>query len=174
MKAALQRLALCALPLLAAAPAKALDCTLLKSIYAPIDADDDMSADSGKQNDYALTFAPSHGEINQATFVMRIAEAKQKLAYEFAFAFPNGYGGTALVFLGAPGQKKFKDARDDPGSKIMYFGADLKRVQPEGDVDGPAPAYLVMPGLGQSFWYWSKGERKFVPPDGLWKLTGCR
>ena len=66
LKAALQRLALCALPLLAAAPARALDCILLKSTYTPIDADDDMSADSGKQNDYSLTFAPSHGETNQA------------------------------------------------------------------------------------------------------------
>ena len=174
MKAILQRLALCALPLLAAAPAKALDCTLLKSTYTPLDADDDFSADSGKQNDYSLTFAPKRGEVNLESYLLRITEAKQKIAYDFAFAYPNGYGGTALVFAGAPGGKKFKDARDDPGSKVLYFGEDLKRVLPEGDDGGKAPAFLIMPGLGQSFWYWSKGERKFVPPDGLWKLTGCR
>ena len=78
-----------------------------------------MSADAGKQNDYSPTFAPSHGETNQETYLLRISEARQRLAYDFAFAYPNGYGGMAPIFAGAPGQTKFKDARDDPGSKVL-------------------------------------------------------
>jgi hypothetical protein len=151
----------------------ALECDLFKATYQPLDPEDDMSAEAGKQNRYSAKHVIKKMPFNQAKFAFRLAEANQKISYDFSFAFANGYGGTSLVF-GGPSDRtagnKMKDS--DPSSAIMYFDENLKQALPDWAKGGRAPQYLVMPGLGSSFWYWGL-DRNFVPPAGMWKLTSC-
>lgn len=154
--------------------AHALECDLLKGVYTPLDPDDDMSADAGKQKQYSARHFVKRLRFNQAKFAFQIAEANQKLSYDFGFAFANGYGGTSIVFAGPSAQSANHRMREeDPISSIMYFGADMKVATPDWEAGGKAPQYLIMPGIGSAFWYWAPGHRNFVPPAGMWKLTGC-
>ena len=159
---------------LPASTARADDCPLLKAVYAPLDPEDDMSASAGEQNTYRLRHVEGRREHSDSSYVMRLTEEKQKIGYNFGFVHLDGYGGIALIFLGsglprAPYQIKSAD----PQSRIMYFGSDLKAVEPDRENPGAAPAYLIMPQIGNSFWYWTPGKRKFVPPPGLWKIVSC-
>ena len=133
-----------------------------------------MSADAGKQNSYSARHIVKRLRFNHAKFAFRMTEANQKISYDFGFAFANGYGGTSIVFAG-PSDKSanHRTREEDPISSIMYFDAGLKVSPPDWEKGGPAPQYLIMPGIGSSFWYWFPGERKFVPPAGMWKLTSC-
>ncbi|MBX9760864.1 MAG: hypothetical protein K2Y29_18955 [Beijerinckiaceae bacterium] len=158
----------------AAQSARALECDLLKGVYTPLDPEDDMSADAGKQNRYSARHVVKSLRFNQAKFAFQLAEANQKLSYDFGFAFANGYGGTSIVFAGPTGQSANRRMREeDPDSSIMYFDADMKVATPDWEKGGKAPQYLIMPRIGSAFWYWAPGHRKFVPPAGMWKLTGC-
>ena len=153
--------------------ALALECDLFKAVYTPLDPEDDMSADAGKQNRYSAQHVKKRLRFNQAQFAFRLSEANQKLSYDFGFAFANGYGGTSLVFAGRSDRSgAHKMSESDPSSPIMYFDANLKQAQPDWEHGGAAPQYFIMPGLGSSFWYWDLG-RRFVPPAGMWKLTSC-
>jgi hypothetical protein len=132
-----------------------------------------MSADAGKQNAYSARHVIRNLPFNQAPFAFRLSEANQKISYDFGFAFANGYGGTSLVFAGKSDLRAHRKMRDDdPSSAIMYFDENLKQAQPDWEKGGKAPRYLIMPGIGSSFWYWDT-SRKFVPPAGMWKVTSC-
>lgn len=163
-------LALCAHAL----PARALDCDLLKGVYTPLDPEDDMSAEAGKQNRYSARHVQKRLRSNQAKIVFQMSEANQNISYDFGYAFANGYGGTSIVFAGPSARSANHRIReDDPISSIMYFDASMKIATPNWETGGKAPEYLIMPGIGSSFWYWMPGQRKFVPPAGMWKLTAC-
>lgn len=156
----------------AVSPAFSADCPLFKAVYAPVEPEDDMSAESGQQNIYRARHIRATPAPNQANYTFRIEEQKQHLSYDFSYAFPNGYGGTKLVFMGESknnGKHKMKDS--DPGSQIFYFDADMKSVLP--DIDAKAPIYLIMPDIGSAFWYWTPGLRKFIPTSAVWKLLSC-
>ncbi len=153
--------------------ALALECELFKATYTPLDPEDDMSAEAGKQNRYSARHVKKRMPFNQASFAFRLSEANQKVSYDFGFAFANGYGGTSIIFAGRSDRAdgyKMKDS--DPSSAIMYFDDKLKQARPDWEKGGSAPRYLVMPGIGSSFWYWGP-DRNFVPPAGMWKLTSC-
>lgn len=151
--------------LLALTPAQAAECPLLKAVYAPIDAE------AGKA--YSLQHVVRDVGANQAAYVLRIREARQAIAYDFSFAYANGYGGASLIFAGEPRKPRPKLRDGDPGSPILYFDAGLSLAPTYADPGKPAPAYVLMPDLGRAFWYWEKGDRKFVPPAGMWKQTTC-
>jgi hypothetical protein len=154
-------------------PAQALECDLFKATYTPVDPEDDMSAEAGKQNRYSVQHIKKRLRFNQAQFAFRLTEENQKISYDFGFAFANGYGGASLVFAGRSDRTgAHKMHEHDPSSQIMYFDANLKQARPDWEHGGPAPQYFIMPGLGSSFWYWDVA-RKFVPPAGMWKLTSC-
>lgn len=158
-------------PAVAAEPA----CPVSRAVYTALDFDDDMSADAGTHNDYEITLprrtVPGGGEER----VVRIVEKKQKLAYDFAVARPMGFGGTTVHFLGAPDAKKPpKETADQPRSRLIFFGADLRRLDVADDGDPAAPAFLQLTEISPAFWNWKPGNRRFVPPDGLWKLAACR
>ncbi|MFN3892313.1 MAG: hypothetical protein ACK4MV_18120 [Beijerinckiaceae bacterium] len=153
--------------------ASALECDLFKGVYTPINPEDDMSAEAGKQNRYSAHHVRKRLRFNQAQFAFRLTEANRKISYDFGFAFANGYGGTSLVFAGRSDRTaNHKMKESDPSSKIMYFDENLRQAQPDWEKGGAAPLYLIMPGIGSSFWYWDLA-RKFVPPAGMWKLTSC-
>ncbi len=154
--------------------ARGAECPLLKAVYAPLDPEDDMSADAGKQNQYRARHIANNGAQNQAGFMLRITEENQKISYDFSYAFANGYGRTSLVFMGdSKHSAEPKMKATDPGSSIFYFNEQLHIATPEQEFPGPAPKYLIMPALGGSFWYWEKGQRKFVPPQGMWAMISC-
>ena len=158
----------------AAQPALAIECDLLKGVYTPLDPEDDMSADAGKQNRYSARHVQKRLRFNQAQIVFRMNEANQNITYDFGYAFANGYGGTSIVFAGPSARSaNHRMSEDDPISAIMYFDAGMKVATPDWEKGGKAPQYLIMPGIGSAFWYWAPGERKFVPPAGMWKLTAC-
>jgi hypothetical protein len=154
-------------------PAQASDCDLFKAVYAPLDPQDDMSAEAGKQRRYSAQHIKMRLRFNQAQFAFRLKEDEQKASFDFGFAFANGYGGTSLVFAGPTGRtSKHQMKEDDPSSSIMYFDDNLKQSMPDWEKGGKAPRYLIMPGIGSSFWYSGLG-RDFVPPAGMWKVTHC-
>lgn len=157
-------------------PALALDCPVSRAVYTALDFDDDMSADAGTHNDYEITLPrrvlPSGGAEER---VVRIVEKKQSLSYDFGIARPLGFGGTTTFFLGASTAKKPpKETDDQPRSRLIFYGADLRRVDVDDEGDPAAPAYLQLPEISPAFWSWTAGGRRFVPPDGLWKLAACR
>lgn len=151
--------------LLAVMPAQAADCPLLRAIYEPVDEE------AGKS--YSLQHVVRDVGANQAAYVLRIREAKQAIAYDFSFAYANGYGGASLIFAGEPRKPRPKLRDGDPGSPILYFDARLSLAPTYADPAKPAPAYLLMSDLARAFWYWERGDRAFVPPAGIWKQTKC-
>lgn len=153
------------LGLAAVFPAEAADCPLLRAVYEPIDRED------GKA--YSLRHAARDISPNQATYVLRIREERQAVAYDFSFAYANGYGGASLIFAGEASKPPPRSRDGDPGSSIFYFDANLARTVDYADPQAPAPAYIFMPELGRAFWYWGRGGRRFVPPAGMWKLMKC-
>ncbi len=68
-------------------PAQALECDLFKATYTPVDPEDDMSAEAGKQNRYSVQHIKKRLRFNQAQFAFRLTEANQKISYDFGFAF---------------------------------------------------------------------------------------
>lgn len=148
------------------APAAAsTDCPLLRAVYAPVDATEGVA--------YVARHVARKVPRNQAPYVLRLSDAASGRAYDFSFAYANGYGGASIVFAGAPSQPQRKAGRFDPGSPIIYFREALTQAETYAAPDKRAPAYLIMPGIGRSFWYWDKGDRKFAPPGGIWKMTRC-
>lgn len=161
---------------LASSPsARALDCPLSKGVYTPIDADDDWSAEDGVVNAWEITHPGRAVGDSDRPWVVRLAERRRGLAAEFGVAHPPGFG-QAHVFMIAPpaGVEKRFDATRAPSSPLYYFAEDLKRVDPDGEGEAKAPPYVQLPGLSKAFWVWKRDGRRFVPPDGLWKLTDCR
>ncbi len=160
-----------------AAPVAALDCPLARAVYTPLDADDDWGAEDGKTNAWEITHPRRDGTESDRPWVLRLAENRQGLAAEFALAHPPGFG-AAHVFMVSPPSPPAKGKRFDattaPSASLYYFGDDLKRLDPTGEGDPKAPPYVQLPGLSKSFWDWKRDGRRFVPPDGLWKLTTCR
>jgi len=177
------------LVLAATLPAAALDCPLDKAVYTPLDADDDWSAPDGVANAWEITHPLRPEASADRPWVLRLAENRQGLAAEFGIADPPGFSATHVYMLVPPdspakgdGKDKQKDkgkgsgfdAAKAPSALIYYFGDDLKRVEPRGEAPPKAPPLLQLPGLSKAFWAWQRDGRRFVPPDGLWKLTGCR
>ena len=156
-------------------PAAALDCPLTRGVYTALDADDDWSAEDGVTNSWEITHVARSDGPSDRPWVIRLAETRQKLSADFAVAHPPGFG-QAHVFMvkpPTPTGKRF-DATGAPSAILHYFGDDLKRVDPDGEGEPKAPPLLQLPGLSKAFWDWKRDGRRFVPPDGLWKLTGCR
>ena len=161
---------------LAAAPtARAADCPASRAVYVALDFDDDMSAEAGTHNDYEITLPRHRLPSGEEARIVRVVEKKQALSYDFEIARPMGFGGTVVVFLGPSSAKKRpREADDLPRSRLLLFGADLRRVDLPDEGDPPAPAYVQLPEISPAFWNWGAGARRFVPPDGLWKLAACR
>lgn len=153
------------LALLASPAAATAGRPLLKAVYEPVDVVAG-AAYSARHVERALG-------ANQATYVLRLAESATGRAYDFSFAYANGYGGAGVVFAGTPDEPQRKARRFDPGSAILYFDDKLALGPDYADPDKPAPAWLLMPEIGKSFWYWDKGDRKFTPPGGMWRQTRC-
>jgi hypothetical protein len=163
------------LALLAAPTARAEDCPASRAVYTALDFDDDMSADAGAHNDYEITLPRRHLPSGEDARIVRIVEKKQALSYDFGIARPMGFGGTTVWFLGATAAKKPpKETADQPRSRLIFFGADLRRVDLADEGDPAAPAFVQLPEISPGFWSWTAGQRRFVPPDGLWKLSACR
>lgn len=163
------------LVLAAAAPAAALECALDKAVYTPLDADDDWSAPEGVANAWEITHPLKSDASADRSWVLRLAETRQGLAAEFGIADPPGFSATHVFMQVPPGGKaKGLDAGKAPSSLLYYFGDDLKRVDPRGETPPKAPPLVQLPGLSKAFWAWKRDGRRFVPPDGLWKLTACR
>ena len=166
---------LAGLVLAAAFPARAEECPASRAVYTALDFDDDMSAEAGTHNDYEITLPRRHLPSGEEARIVRIAEKKQALTYDFEVARPMGFGGTMVAFLGASTAKKPpKETDDQPRSRLLFFGTDLRRVDLPDEGDPAAPLFLQLPGISPAFWSWTAGHRRFVPPDGLWKLTACR
>lgn len=163
------------LVLAAVLPAAALDCPLDKAVYTPLDADDDWGASDGVINSWEITHPLKAGTSADRPWVVRLAENRQGLAAEFGIADPPGFSAAHVFMLVPPGGKgEGLDAGKAPASLLYYFGDDLKRVDPRGEVPPKAPPLVQLPGLSKAFWAWKRDGRRFVPPDGLWKLTACR
>ncbi|OYU48183.1 MAG: hypothetical protein CFE31_11005 [Rhizobiales bacterium PAR1] len=167
-------------PAALAAPAVAPACPLLRAVYTPIEDEG-----FGKIENYELFHSEKTLPFNQAKAVITIRAPANGLvekmrSYDFGFAFTNGYGGTHLEFSGESAKSaRYKLPRGEsednvPGSLILYFDEDLKTVEPLGEGEQAAPAYLLMPDIGRKFWYWQKSDRTFVPPGTMWKRTSCR
>lgn len=169
------RIVATAVLLAAVSPAAALDCPLTRGVYTALDADDDWSAEEGKPNSWEITHEARTGGDSDRPWVIRVAETRQKLAADFAVAHPPGFGG-AHVFMVKPPRPTAKrfDPTGAPSAALYYFGDDLKRLDPDGEGEAKAPPYLQLPGLSKAFWDWKRDGRRFVPPDGMWKLTACR
>ena len=148
------------------------DCPLVRAVYTPLDADDDWSAEDGVTNDWQVTHVARTDTPSDRPWVIRLAENRQRLSAEFAVAHPPGFGG-AHVFMVKPPTGKRVPA-DAPSAALYYFADDLKRLDPEAEGDTKAPPYLQLPGLSEAFWRGKRDGRRFVPPDGIWKLTACR
>jgi len=156
-------------------PALAAGCTIERAIYKPVGG-----FGQNETGRYELVHAAKRIESNQSNLVAIIRHSGLKRAHEFGFAFSNGYGRSHLLYSGPDkyGKGEADTASDDdasgPGSPIMYFDARMKVVEAPVKAGAPAPQFLIMPEIGLKFWYDGKGDRKFVPPDGLWKLSACR
>lgn len=162
-----------ALSALAPAAAVALDCPLGRGVWTAVDFDDDMSADAGTHNDYEVTVVALKGGDDPVG--LRLTEKKQQKSYDFAIARPPGFGGTHLVMVaGAEASRKKRGTADEPRSRLLWFGDDMRRLDPTADPAAKAPTWLQMPEISPAFWAWKRDDRRFVPPDGLWKLTACR
>jgi hypothetical protein len=153
-------------------------CPITRATYVPVSPDT-----VGVKANYEITHRPRKDETGQGRNIMTLRDALSQKSFDYSYAFTNGYGRTALVFLGETGKPleeagkpegEATDAFDGPGSHILFFDQRLRTVNPEGDETKAAPAYLIAPELGVNFWYWAKGDRKFVPPPGLWRLAKCR
>ena len=155
-------------------------CPLLQAVYTPVEDEG-----FGKIENYELFHSQKTLPFNQAKAVITIrapanGPVEKMRSYDFGFAFTNGYGGTHLEFSGESAKsarhKPPRGGNDDnqPSSLIIYFDEELKTVEPLGEGEKVAPAYLLMPDIGRKFWYWQKGDRAFVPPGTMWKRTSCR
>ena len=159
------------------APARAADCSLFGAVYTPLDADDDWGAEEGATNAWEITHVRRDGTASDRPWVIRVAEARQKLAAEFEVAHPPGFGVAHVVMVSPPSARAKGRRPDVSGSltaTLYYFGDDLKRVDPDGEGTPKAPPYVQLPGLSKGFWDLKRDGRRFVPPDGLWKATACR
>lgn len=164
------------------APAMAVDCPFDRAVYAPIEDEG-----FGTITDYEMTHSLKTIQANQSRYVATIrapanGPAAKMRSYDFGFAFSNGYGRTSIVFAGESAKSatfkpgKGEDYDSYPSSPILYFDENLVTVPAAAaDKDSPtAPAYLLMPDIGSSFWYWQKSDRAFVPPGTMWKFKTCR
>lgn len=167
------RTAVFALSLAACLPALAQavpECALGKAAYRPV-------ADSGDEEaDYRAEMraaTPLAGNMPPLVLVMQRQSTGTR--YSFRFHAPNGYGRYTVGL--APGDDKTRRRRKDdaegPTSTALFFDAALKRIEPLFEESARAPAYMLLPDLGLGFWYWPPAGRTFVPPAGLWRLSGC-
>lgn len=156
-------------------PALALDCPLDRATYTPVDADDDWSAPETGSNVWEITHVRQDGTSSDRPWILRLTEKRQNLSADFTIADPPGLSAVHVVMLSPPGgRKKGFDAAKAPSSLLYYFGEDMKRVDPTGGDMPKAPPLMQLPGLSQAFWAWKRDGRRFIPPDGVWKLTACR
>ncbi len=159
--------------LLGAAESRAA-CVIERAVYKPLGGYGQM-----QPNQYELLHTVKKIEVNQSGLVLIIRNNALKAAHEFGFAFSNGYGRNHLIYSGPDKYKEDKegDASDDaygPGSPILYFNTQLKSAEAPIKPGEAAPEYLIMPEIGVKFWYMGKDGRKFIPSDGMWKLSACR
>ena len=168
-------LALTALPVHAFAA-----CALNKALYRPMEKSPDNVY-------YELTHSTQKKlRANQADLVLTINSPNDSKSfkpgvgrsYDYGFAFSNGYRRTHLLYAGESAKSTTYDidTKTDTsaaGSTILYFDDNLRLVEPLTTREKLAPKYLLMPGLGPALWYANDGDRRFVPPEGLWKLALC-
>lgn len=159
----------CAL-LTGAAPALAIECEIGRAVYGPIGASDEP-ADEG----YRLVHTDRPALRRQSRLSVTLSHRALGQSHDFTYAFSNGYGRTSLVYAGPTGARLPARLTDQsPGSPIMFFDADMKLAPAPQSLSDKAPGWLIMPEMGLRFWYGGDQARKFIPPDGLWKLTACR
>lgn len=160
-----------AVPASAAAPS----CPLVRAVYTPLDADDDMSAEDGVTNAYEITHVAGPSGESDRPWLLRISETRQKLSYDFAVVHPSaGFGGAHVLLVRPAKATAGRKGDPTPSSRLFYFGEDLRRLDPEADVAAEAPLYVQLPEISPGFWNWKHDGRRFVPPDGIWKLAACR
>ncbi|MBK9080969.1 MAG: hypothetical protein IPL88_02270 [Rhizobiales bacterium] len=162
-----------ALAVLAPPPARAAspDCAIDNARYEPIAGERDDEAN------YVAETVPHRAAVgNQTRFLLVMRNVATGETKRFAFFSPNGYGRLLASLEGrrkrGPGAKT--DEEQGPQSTAIFFDTDLRPLP----LDAPfqpgtrAPAYLILPDLGLSFWYSTLG-RSFVPPQGMWRLARC-
>lgn len=158
-----------------AGPARAADCPLDRAVYTPLDADDDWGAEEGKTNVWEIVHVRRTGGPSDRPWVLRLSEGRQKLAAEFAVSHPPGFGQAHVFMTRPPGGAEGTrfEAKGAPSAILYYFGEDLRRLDPDAESAAKAPPYVQLPGLSKAFWDWKRDGRRFVPPDGMWKLARC-
>ncbi|MER2604348.1 MAG: hypothetical protein ABTQ29_00795 [Siculibacillus sp.] len=161
---------------LSATPAAAASivCPLTRAVYTALDADDDMSAEEGKTNAYEITHVADRSDASDRPWLLRISEGRRRQAYDFAVVHPPGFGGAHLVMMPRSAGSRKAGEGEIPTSRLLYFGDDLRRADPAADPEPLAPPWLQLPGISPAFWAWKRDGRRFVPPDGMWRLTACR
>lgn len=154
----------------AASPSLALDCAIGRAVYSPV-GNVNEPADTA----YELVHSDREALRRQSNLSVTIRHGEIGQSHDFTYAFANGYGGTSLIYAGPTGARlPYRPTSQSPGSAILFFDAAMRVTPPVYELGAPAPAFLIMPEMGGRFWYGGDGARKFIPPDGLWKLTACR
>ena len=153
-----------------AGPVCAQECPIGRAVYGPVGAAGELVPTA-----YELTHGDRQELRRQSNLSVTIRNTEISRAYDFTYAFSNGYGRTHLVYAGRSGEtRRQKSEQGTPGSPILFFDEQIKTVQPVYAMKDKAPAYLLMPEMGVTFWYGGDSDRKFVPPDGLWTIVSCK
>lgn len=136
---------------------------------------------------------PPHAASSASPYLLRIKSASQQ-SYWFRFAASNGYGGLFLVPVHAP--RADADGMEDiyPDSsaedvlapyrdQLRFYPLDealgILESPPLDAPDDKAPAFLLMPELGNLLWYEPallNGQPGSTPeplPRGLFRLSSC-
>ena len=163
-----------AIAVLAPQPARAAspDCAIDHAVYEPIVGEREDEAN------YVAETVPHRAAVgNQTRFLLVMRNVATGETKRFAFFSPNGYGRLIASLerkrKRGPGAKT-DDEQTGPDSTAILFDRELRPLALE-TLFRPttrAPAYLILPDLGLSFWYSTLG-RSFVPPQGMWRLARC-
>ena len=148
-------------------------CPVERAVYRPVSKD--VHGDDG---DYQVTLRRQrHHGGNEAPFIMTMTDSKTRLSFEFSFFQPNGYAQTLVIQRleekDDTQERKKSQAGDLPQSTALFFNSALATISPLFDRQPTAPAYMLFPDLGKACWYDHIADRTFVPPAGMWKLSGC-
>lgn len=136
---------------------------------------------------------PPHAASSASPYLLLIKSATQH-NYWFRFAASNGYGGLFLVPVQAPeaGVDDITDLHPDNTAddvlapyreQLRFYPLDealhILDNPPLNAPDDSAPAFLLMPELGNLLWYepgllnGQPGTARETLPRGLFRLAGC-